>query len=450
MNKRTITAAAVVAGLGLSLGFGGMAALADEAPPESPVVAELVAPAPVVPEVVVEEVTSAVAVASKPKPPEPEKLPICHSGSGKTWVWIAPDASGYNGHKHHDADIVGLTEAECLAKNMPEFVPYATSARWLLPATWDRHTTPTYQAAIFPQDRLAADAVVPCDRWSQDDGYWIENAADELVWVSLGDVLTQGEDSAIYASHVFTYGGDCPPQVEPVSPVVPLVKDKPCTADDHYGLPDDSDGITYIRDGLAIVAVLTGDRPFAAVLPDGWVNNGNGTATYAFNPALFTAVDCPVEEPEDVVVTPLPPTFECGGVVNVPTDGEGYSYGEPTLSEDGTFVSVAVHAAEGYVLTLDGETTSDSYVWDHEIEACEEVPPTEEPTPPTETPAAPAHPTTLPNLGADSAASYGLVGGALVAMLGGLALVVGFAIRRRFEDRVQGAIRSVEHHTTEQ
>lgn len=51
-----------------------------------------------------------------------EKLAICHSGSGANWTFIEPDANGYNGHQNHDLDIYGLTEAECLAKNVIEVV----------------------------------------------------------------------------------------------------------------------------------------------------------------------------------------------------------------------------------------------------------------------------------------------------------------------------------------
>ncbi len=89
------------------------------------------------------------------------------------------------------------------------FVPHAESARWLLPASWDYGTTPSYQAAIFPQDVLLTDP--PACRWSQDDNYWIENEAEQAIFDALDDdgVLTQGEDSAIYASHVFTQGPKC-------------------------------------------------------------------------------------------------------------------------------------------------------------------------------------------------------------------------------------------------
>lgn len=43
---------------------------------------------------------------------------ICHSGNGTNFTYIAPDANGLNGHKNHQADVYGLTETECLAKNV--------------------------------------------------------------------------------------------------------------------------------------------------------------------------------------------------------------------------------------------------------------------------------------------------------------------------------------------
>ena len=199
--KRTIAASAALA-LVMGGTFIGTAAYADDAVPE------------VVPEVTLEVAAAAVAPAPEPEP-EPERLAICHSGSEAHWGWIAPDDSGWNGHQHHAADIVGLTEAECLAKNPAAFDAYVAEGLWLLPASWDRGVTPTYQAAIFPQDRLALDAVVPCDRWGQHDFYPIDNPADQAVYDSLGEVLDQGEDGAIYGSHEFVYGGDCaPPTVE--------------------------------------------------------------------------------------------------------------------------------------------------------------------------------------------------------------------------------------------
>lgn len=86
---------------------------------------------------------------------EPERLAICHSGGGVNWTFIAPDASGYNGHQHHDADIYGLSEAECLAKNVveeEEEEPVVDQTPFILiawpMASWIDDTTPTWPQGI--------------------------------------------------------------------------------------------------------------------------------------------------------------------------------------------------------------------------------------------------------------------------------------------------------------
>lgn len=114
------------------------------------------------------------------------------------------------------------------------FVPYEASARWLIPASWDYNKTPSYQAAIFPQTELLTETV-PCNQWSQDDKYWIDSIEDEVLFNTLNDdgVLTQGEDSAIYKSHVFTKGPKC----GPVDVVVPLLEVLPPSCDTDGSLP---------------------------------------------------------------------------------------------------------------------------------------------------------------------------------------------------------------------
>ena len=128
---------------------------------------------------------------------------------------------------------------EAVVKTAPEtiqqvaaFVPYAASARWLIPATWDYNTTPSYQSAIFPQLKLLTEGV-PCGQWSQDDAYWIENAQEEALFLSLDDdgYLTMGEDSAIYATHVFTQGPVCETPVEEEPPAVPVTV---CESDETF------------------------------------------------------------------------------------------------------------------------------------------------------------------------------------------------------------------------
>lgn len=124
------------------------------------------------------------------------------------------------------------------------FSAYRISARWIIPASWDYATTPYYTAAIFPQP---AGESIPCNQWAQDDVYLIDSVADEALYASLDDdgVLTMGEDSAIYLTHVFTKGEACvviPPVVTypvVITPAVPTFTTAPtCDTDGTYVLPE--------------------------------------------------------------------------------------------------------------------------------------------------------------------------------------------------------------------
>lgn len=110
------------------------------------------------------------------------------------------------------------------------FKPYEVSVRWIIPATWDFKKTPTYQAAIFPQAR---GTVIPCNQWAQDDVYSIDDKGDEKLYLSLGDTLEMGEDSAIYKSHTFVKGEAC----GPVTITVPIFEPTPPTCDTAGSLP---------------------------------------------------------------------------------------------------------------------------------------------------------------------------------------------------------------------
>jgi len=168
-KKLAASAALLIAGM---IGFSAVPAFADEAPPPEEVVATDTtaeqpveeAPVPVVVETPTVEETPAEEPTDADNPTTTfsrvqntqEKLPICHSGSGNHWTYIAPDASGYNGHQHHDADIYGLSEEECLAKNVneepppPADVDYTTVA-WLAGAAPPHHFD-VPQTYLFSED----------------------------------------------------------------------------------------------------------------------------------------------------------------------------------------------------------------------------------------------------------------------------------------------------------
>lgn len=80
--------------------------------------------------------------------------------------------------------------------------------------------------------------------------------------------------------------------VTKVVPSVPVVKDLCGTVNDHYGLPTDTEGIAYTRDGLDIIATLKGDQYGFGTLPSGYVDNHDGTATYAFSNTDWSTAPC--------------------------------------------------------------------------------------------------------------------------------------------------------------
>jgi hypothetical protein len=155
MKNKFLAASAALSLAGVAIFGVTMSANADDAvPTDQPVVEETIA-APVelviveTPTVVeeeapvvnaVEEAVAATTTFSLAENTE-EKLSICHSGAGNNWTYIAPDANGYNGHQNHDHDIYGLSEADCLAKNVivePTDEDYVTVG-WLAVAAPPNH-----------------------------------------------------------------------------------------------------------------------------------------------------------------------------------------------------------------------------------------------------------------------------------------------------------------------
>lgn len=260
------TVVALVAGGALAL-TPTIATFADDViSPEETIIVETPTTEEVTPPAPAEEIAPEVqtqAISSRTQ--THDRLSICHSGSGKNWTYIAPDANGYNGHKNHEADIYGLSEAECLAKN---FQSYTTSALWLIPASWPSDVTPYYDQLIFPQDRINNVSEIPCERWAQSDTYLIENSSDEAIWNGLGDVLDQGEDSAIYQSHEFIYGGDCEtPVVNTVCETVSPGTHSTDLADLWSNVDTRSKGhVEYVEDGLH---VWTDDNSSEAKVSEG-------------------------------------------------------------------------------------------------------------------------------------------------------------------------------------
>lgn len=110
-----------------------------------------------------------------------------------------------------DKDAPDTDRSACPAPDT--FKPYLAHRDWLVPAEVGNPNGKKVDATFFPQPSLVG--AIPCGRWAQKDTYGIDNKADEAILNSLGDLLEwvkgHPEDSAIYKTHVFVYGGDCPP-----------------------------------------------------------------------------------------------------------------------------------------------------------------------------------------------------------------------------------------------
>jgi hypothetical protein len=299
----------------------------------------------------------------------------------------------------------------------PAFVPYATSARWLLPATWDYATTPTYQAAIFPQAVLVGDP--PACRWSQDDSYWIESEAEAALFASLDDdgVLVQGEDAAIYASHVFTPGPACAPvYVTPTE--CPSTTTLPTATEAAPRGWGDTKGGTWTPAGLQLTAGteeayayldLTGADQFllSSTLHGLGTTFDAATATGSFGVIIHTDKANVHYDAGGTYWTTTPGVF--------PETSPGYysTHDLAELLQDATIDSVAVWVNPGGSLLLQAQAYN-----------CLMQPfGAELPTPPVVDEPAPPVTTSLALTGANDALLGGLgLGGTLLLLLGGLAV----------------------------
>lgn len=287
-----------------------------------------------------------------------------------------------------------------------------------LPAAWDNSGYQTLVATkLGDADWTLAEKRVLCD--SPEESCTPGSHASQSDW---GNVL----DAFEWPEHI-TYPTDnigWPPlynavhtdltQSEPeggcqevvtVSPGTPVVKDLCAAADDHYGLLADTADIAYTRDGLDIIATITSDAIWGT-LPTGWVDNGDGTATYPFSATEWTHVNCP-----------LPPDSytRFGEIVE-----DEYGCGDTTVDRHQS----AWHTT--YSNNEDGsveETTVEGTISDTRDLTAEEIAaldcPTSTPTPPTGR---------LPYTG-DNAGVVGPIGAGV--LLAGILAAVGAGIARR-------------------
>jgi hypothetical protein len=143
---------------------------------------------------------------------------------------------------------------------------------------------------------------------------WPNNAL-----ISMGAHLGSGQTSDTHS--VVTAETGCvnvsfvpTPVQATVVPTNPIVKDKCGTENDHYGLPDDTDAITYWRDGNDVTATIKADNTVWGTLPSGWVKVDDTHATYPFSATEWTNVPCDEGTP-----TPTPTPTQTTGTTPSPT-----------------------------------------------------------------------------------------------------------------------------------
>jgi LPXTG-motif cell wall-anchored protein len=161
-----------------------------------------------------------------------------------------------------------------------------------------------------------------------------------------GHTIGRGSDSRIEG-----LDGDCaPPPPAKVKPGPPMVKDLCETANDHYGLPEPTEGIAYSRDGLNLVAELTSDEYELDLSDTGWVADDDGTATYYFDEEDFTDINCEevVPIPALFAAAPTPPTCDAAGALpNLAAAQHVTVTVSPAFDGPGTYTIVA-DTDEGY------------------------------------------------------------------------------------------------------
>ncbi|WP_279234273.1 hypothetical protein [Microbacterium sp. SS28] len=196
------------------------------------------------------------------------------------------------------------------------------------------------------------------------DGYVVEPLPEG--WVDNGDGTF---------TYVFTYeftDEACPPT--PVTLMPPVIVDECGMDNDSVTPPADTEGVHYDwaspdPNNLDIIAMVQ-EGYVVETVPEGWVDNGDGTFTYVFT-YEFTDVPCVV------VVTLMPPQIvdECGTANDdaaLPDDTEGVHYDWVDF-DDPANLDVMASVQEGYVVEtlpegwVDNEDGTFTYVFTYEF-----------------------------------------------------------------------------------
>jgi hypothetical protein len=147
------------------------------------------------------------------------------------------------------------------------------------------------------------------------DGYCVKagsgDDAKHIIWIEPTAVAVIDHPIKDSVSHFQVHLIPIPDEPEVTSLNPPVVKDLCETEQDHYGLPSGSNGVTYSRDGLDIIATLA-DGFVVSLVPEGWVSEGEGVYRYSFQEELFSDEDCDTTTPVPALFNVQPSVADCG------------------------------------------------------------------------------------------------------------------------------------------
>lgn len=316
------------------------------------------------------------------------------------------------------------SQQDCTVK--PEIPEPKTSVHW---SDWTG--TPACEATTVVQTRKKYEVV------SRAHLEWIGNQW-ATVWVDDDPIVTTETREVDIPEAERAY---CPKAAIPTDPIV---KDKCGTADDHYGLPDDGNGVFYSRDGLDVLASLDTEHGWFswAAVPSGWAVEDDSEATvlrWAFQTLDFSDEACPIPP------SPGPKAVHTGRVTDPVCTGNGTADVEEWRT-DGTVDATWLPDRRAWVY-LDEPTWGEEYLYaTHHVQDSDCLIPPVKPTPPPgvtprptpppvaePTPAPTTTPTTTPpslaQTGSDGA--QGMLAIAAILVLVGVAVVVGLYTRKR-------------------
>lgn len=167
---------------------------------------------------------------------------------------------------------------------------------WLAPG-WFPNATDA-DSIGWPQSFVGLGQIAPtvCETTHQQDRY-VGDREDIDALLADGSLTGPNppEDNGVVTEWNIVSTEACPIPVQFSFGIT--IKDLCGWSNDHYGLPQNTEAVTFTRDGRDIVATLTDGYILPETLPTGWVATGTG-AVYAFNADLFDESTPCTERPD--------------------------------------------------------------------------------------------------------------------------------------------------------